>query len=82
MKSIIAGVIAISLHILGFAIGCGIWAVIGWGLGSAFSHAPVSGALTGLAYQLGCYVYLHNQMWAGIQRSHAKFVYLLDQVIA
>ena len=82
MKSILAGFIAISLHILGFAIGCGIWAVIGWGLGSAFSHAPVSGALTGLAWQLGCYIWLHDQMWASVQRTYTKFVYILDRAAA
>ena len=79
MKSFIAAVIAVFFHTLGFAIGCGIWATVGWCLGSAFSHAPVSGALTGLAYQLGCYIILHSQMWDGLVRSHAKFLYILER---
>ena len=82
MKSFIAAVLALFLHTIGFAIGCGIWATIGYGLGSAFSHAPVTGALTGIAYQLGCYIWLHDHMWAGIQRSYQKFLLVLDQAFA
>lgn len=82
MKPFLAGTITLLLHTFGFAIGCCIWAAIGWGLGSTFSHAPVSGALTGLAYQLACYIYLHDQMWAGIQRSYQKFLLVLDRSFA
>ena len=82
MKSIYAGTIAISLHILGFAIGCVIWAVIGWGLGSAFSHAPITGALCGLAYQLWSYIYLHEQMWDSVQNTYTKFLVLFDRANA
>ena len=82
MKSLIAGTLALLFHTLGFAVGCGIWALIGWGLGSAFSHAPVSGALTGIAWQLGCYVWQHDAMWASIQRAHSKFLFVLDRAFA
>ena len=82
MKSFIAGTLALTFHTLGFALGCAIWAVIGWCLGSAFSHAPVSGALTGIAYQLGCYIWLHDQMWAGLQQSYQKLLVVLDRSFA
>ena len=82
MKSFIAGFLALFFHTAGFAIGCVIWATVGYCLGSAFSHAPVSGALTGLAYQLGCYIYLHDRMWESLQRGYQKFLLVLDRSFA
>ena len=82
MKSFIAAALAVFFHVLGFSIGCAIWAVIGWCLGSALSHAPVSGALTGIAWQLGCYIWLHDQMWDSLQRTHQKFLLVLDRAAA
>lgn len=82
MKSFIAAVLVLLFHTIGFAIGCGIWVTVGWCLGSALSHAPITGALTGLAYQLGCYIWLHEQMWDGIQRSYQKFLLVLDRAVA
>ena len=82
MKSIIAGALVLVLHTLGFAVGCGIWAVIGWCLGSLLSHAPITGALCGLAYQLWAYIYQHEQMWDSIQRAYTKFMLVLDRASA
>lgn len=82
MKSTIAGAIVLFFHILGFAIGCGIWATIGYCLGSVFSDAPVSGALSGLAIQLAGYIYVHDQMWENLQQSQQKLLAVLDQAFA
>ena len=81
MRSFIAASLAVFFHVLGFSIGCAIWAVIGWGLGSAFSHAPISGALTGIAWHLGCYIVQHDPMWAS-QRAHSRFLLVLDRAFA
>ena len=77
MKSTIATSICVALFTVGFAIGCLIWAAIGWGIGSLVSDAPVSGALTGLAYQLWSVIYLREQMAASIERNIARFEIIL-----
>jgi hypothetical protein len=82
MISVYASVLAVFFHALGFAIGCVIWTVVGWCLGDAFSHAPITGALTGLAWQVGCYFWYHDQMWSAVQRSHQRFELLLQRVFA
>ena len=82
MLSITATALAVFFHCLGFAIGCTIWSVIGWSLGSAFSHAPISGALTGLAWQAGSYFLLHDQMAASLDRSRQKFLTVLERSFA
>ena len=82
VKSFFATTLAVFFHVLGFSIGCLIWAAIGWGLGNAFSHAPVSGALTGLAIQLAGYIHLHDQMWDHLQQSQQKFLAVLNQAFA
>lgn len=82
MKPFIASAFAVFFHIFGFAIGCGIWVVVGWCLGSAFSHAPVSGALCGLVIQLAGYIYVHDQMWEHLQQSQQKLLAVLDQAFA
>ena len=80
MKSTIASVLALSLHTFGFALGAVVWAFIGWCLGSAFSHAPITGALTGLVYQLWSCLYLRDQLWAGLQRNQLRLQLMLDQM--
>lgn len=82
MISVYASVLAVFFHALGFAIGSLMWVAIGYGLGGFFSDAPITGALTGLAWQLGCYLIVHEQMWAGVQRSHQRFELLLQRVFA
>ncbi len=82
MKSTLAGVLAVTFHLLGFTLGCLIWSAVGYCLGSAFSDAPVTGALCGLTYQLACYVWLHDQMWDSLERAHQKFELVLDQFMA
>ena len=82
MKSFIASALAVFFHILGFAIGCGIWVLFGWCLGSAFNHSPITGALCGLAVQLAGYISLHSQMWQHLQQSQQKFLAVLDQATA
>ena len=82
MKSTItnatASVIAVALFTVGFAIGCLIWVAIGWCLGSQF-HAPVSGALTGLAWQLGACISQHELVAASVERNSERFAALLDR---
>ena len=78
MKSTVASVLAVTLHT--FGLGAVIWAAIGWGLGSAFSHAPITGALTGLVYQLWSCLYLRDQMWDGLQRNQLRLQLILDQM--
>ena len=80
MKSTIAYLLAVTVHTIGFAIGAGIWGVIGWCLGSAFSHAPITGALTGLVYQLWSCLYLRDELWAGVQRNQQRFQLILDRL--
>ena len=80
MKSTIASIIAVTFTTIGFAIGCVIWAAIGWCLGTAFSHAPVSGALTGIAYQTWSFLYLRDEIWARTERSHAALVQVLERL--
>lgn len=74
MSSFIASSLSVLLHMVGFAIGCVIWLTVGWCLGTAFSHAPISGALTGLAWQLGCYTLQHEAMWASIEQTQEKLL--------
>ena len=79
MKSFIAHSIAVSLFTVGFAIGCLIWVAIGWGLGSAINDAPISGALTGLAWQLGACLIHREVMAASIERNIERFELLLSR---
>ncbi len=76
--STLASIIAVTLHTLGFALGCLIWAAIGYGFGSLLGY-PVVGALSGIAYQLAAYVALHDAMWASLSRSRDRFALLLDR---
>ena len=72
LKDTIANLLAITFHILGFAIGCVIWMAVGLCLGNLAS-APQTGVLCGLAYQTGCYFCLHEQMEAALERSRLRF---------
>lgn len=76
-KSFIASSIAVALSTLGFAIGCLLWVAIGWGLGSLV-HAPISGALTGLAWQYGSFIVLKEMMWESLERNHVRFLNLIE----
>ena len=78
MKSTIAMAIAVALFTLGFALGCLIWVAIGWCLGSLVD-APVSGALTGLAYQLWACIHCRELMADSIERNSARFEALLTR---
>jgi len=79
MKSTIATSISVALFTVGFAIGCILWASIGYGIGSLVSHAPISGALTGLAYQLWSVIYLREEMAESIDRNIERFEFLLNR---
>ena len=76
-KSFIASTIAVTLSMIGFAIGCLLWVAIGWGLGSLV-HAPISGALTGLAWQYGSFILLKEMMWESLERNHVRFLNLIE----
>jgi hypothetical protein len=77
-RSTLASLIAIALHTTGFAIGCLIWAAIGYGFGSLLGY-PVVGALSGIAYQLASYLAVHDQMWDSLSRSTERFTVLLNR---
>ena len=79
MKSFAATALAVFFHILGFSVGCGLWLLIGWSLGNLVG-APISGALTGLAWQTGCYFVLHDQMAASLERGRVKFAAVIDRI--
>ena len=76
-KSFIASSIAVALQTIGFAIGCLLWVAIGWGLGSLV-HAPISGALTGLAWQYGSFILLKEMMWESLERNQVRFLNLIE----
>jgi len=82
MLSFTASVLAVVFHTLGFAIGCAIWGGVGYCLGGAFSHAPLTGLLCGVAYQLASYVYLHEQMWESLERAQSRFVAVFSRAAA
>jgi len=79
MKSTIATLFAIFFHIVGFSIGASLWAAIGYGFGSV-TGTPLVGAITGLMWQLGCYIIAHEQMFAALERSQQKFLYVLQRI--
>ena len=81
MISIAATSLAVFFHCLGFVIGCAIWCCIGYGIGSAID-APISGTLTGLAWQTGCYFVTHEQMSASLDRTRQKFLAVLERSFA
>lgn len=81
MKPFIATALAVFFHVVGFAVGAGIWVAIGYGIGLAIG-APISAALTGLAWQLGCYFVVHDQMAQALDRSRQKFLTVLDRAFA
>ena len=76
-KSFIASAIAVALQMVGFAIGCLLWGAIGWCLGSLV-HAPITGALTGLAYQYASFIILKEMMWESLERNHMLFLELIE----
>ena len=76
-KSFIASTIAVTLCMIGFAIGCLLWVAIGWGLGSLV-HAPISGALTGLAWQYGSFIVLKEMMWENLERNQLRVLGLIQ----
>lgn len=76
-KSFIASSISVALSTLSFAIGCLLWVAIGWGFGSLV-HAPISGALTGLAWQYGAFIFLKEMMWNSIERNHVLVLNLIE----
>ena len=80
MKSTVASLLAVTFYAIGFAIGAGIWAVIGWCLGSLFSHAPVTGALCGLAYQLWACIQMRDELWAAVERNQERFQLILERL--
>ena len=79
MKSFIATVLALVFHTLGFAVGAGLWALVGYSIGVAIG-APVTGALSGLAFQLAAYLAVREQMAASLERGRQKFLLALDQI--
>ena len=81
MRSFIATSLAVFFHVVGFSIGCGIWCLIGYGFGSAIG-APISGTLTGLAWQAGCYLMVHDRMAEALDRSRQKFLTVLERSLA
>lgn len=78
MKSFIATALAVVFHIIGFAVGAGLWCAIGFGIGSAIGY-PVTGALSGLSFQLAAYLSIREQMLASLERGRMKFLLVLDR---
>ena len=81
MKSFIASAVTVTLHAVGFALGCGFWGGIGYLLGCAFG-APITTALCGVAYQTAAYFALHKEMSASLERSQSRFLVILDRISA
>jgi len=78
----VASSLAVFFHVLGFSIGCAIWGGIGYALGGAFSHAPLTGLLCGVAYQLAAYIHLHESMWDSLVRTQSRFVEVFSRPAA
>ena len=79
MKPVIATVLALVFHTLGFAVGAGLWCVVGYSIGVAIGY-PVTGALSGLSFQLAAYLSVREQMAASLERGRQKFLLALDQI--
>lgn len=78
MKAFAATALAVLFHVFGFSVGCGLWLLIGWCFGTV-AGAPITGALTGLAWQTGCYFLQHDRMAASLERGRLRFAQVLDR---